>query len=642
MTTRSAPMAALPRPVGAVSRGSEGERPVHGDARLAAAADAATWGALPALSMVGAFGVLAVACAYTAARAGMAWAPPLFWAGVLVLVVPLALRLGSATAARRERIGLVAVLGLGMYLVKVLHSPVAFTTHDELLHWRTASDITRSGHLYLPNSLLPVSPLYPGLENVAAALVGLGGLTIFQAGVAVVGAARLVLVLALYLFYEEIGRSARLAGLATLLYMANPHLVFFDAQFAYESLALPLAVACLLVTARRARARHGGRLGLTLVALLALGAVVVTHHVTTYVLVAFLLLWGAAALARRASARERRVLGELALLALVASLAWLIYVASLTASYLAPNLSGGVNELVRIITGEATGRQLFRASAGQVNPLWERLTGVAAVALILLGLPFGLWRIWRWRRCVETVVLALAVGALAYPASLAFRFTQVGAELSGRTSPFLFVAIAFVLATALADRRFERGYAWGGAALFAGAVAVLFVGGMILGRGPSALALPGPYAVAADARSIEPQSVAAAEWARLALGPDNRVAADRTNRLLLGSYGEQRAVTGLEEGRSVSAVFFARTIGPDERALLRAAGVRYLVVDHRLSRGLPQFGIYFEPGEPNEFQHTAPISPAALAKFDGLPGVHRLFDSGDIVIYDVEVLAGEP
>lgn len=622
--------------------GRQGTELPPDSASPAAPPRAVAWGALPALSLVSACGVLLVACAYTAARFSLAWASPLFWGGVLVLFVPLAARLGTSAASWQERLGLVLVLGSGLYLVKVLRSPVAFTSHDELLHWRTANDIVQSTHLYGRNSLLPVSPLYPGLENVTAALVSLGRLPIFSAGVIVIGVARLVLVATLFLFYREIGRSARVAGLAALLYMANPHFVFFDAQFAYESLALPLAAVCLLAAARCARARDGRRLGLTLAALLALGAVVITHHVTTYALTAFLLLWTAMTVVMRRAGRERSVLPGLTALAVVMGLAWLIYVASLTVGYLAPNLSSALGEIIQIITGEVTARRLFRAESGLVNPLWERLTGFAAVGLILLGLPFGLWRIWRRRRRADAVVLALAVGALAYPASLAFRFAKFGAEVSSRTSPFLFVSIAFVLAVGGAELWLYRGRHRQRAAAFAACATVVFLGGVIVGRGPSALALPGPYVVAADDRSIEAQGLAAAEWTRLVLGPGNRVASDRVNRLLLGSYGGQAVATALTDGVNVYPVFFSRVVDREDRELLRRGAVRYLVVDRRLSAGLPQFGIYFEPGEPGEFQRRIPLDPAALAKFDGLPGVHRLFDSGDIVIYDVGALAGEP
>jgi hypothetical protein len=602
---------------------------------------AASWGQLPALSLLGACGLLLVALANNGARLGAAWSDVLFWAGLLLLFVPAAMRLIAPDAERPERLGLVALVGMGLYLVKLLHSPLSFTFSDELQHWRTASDIIESGYLFAENPLLPVSSLYPGLESITVALAELGGFSLFTAGVVVLGAARLVGMLALFLFYEQVGRSARLAGIAALLYVANPNYLFFDAQFAYESLALPLTLLVLFAAVRRAYAPDGDAVGLTLISLLGLAAVVITHHVTTYALLAFLAVWALLASLR---ARDRRAEAHprgLALLALVASLTWLVYAATLTAKYLFPQLGGSLTQLIQLIAGEAVGRELFRSPAGQVSPLWERLIGYAAVVLILLGLPFGLRQLWRRQRG-NPLALTLAAGALAYPASLAMRLTERGAEAANRGAAFLFVAIAFVLASWLVEQPFglRLGQKW--LPVACAWATIIFLGGVTVGWPPPWARMPGPYLPAADTRSIESQGLAAAEWTRALLGPDNRLIADRTNRLLMGAFGEQRPVTGYADKVQISQVFFAPQLGPAERQILRTGRVRYLVVDRRLSAGLPAAGVYFERGEVPGDVHTAPIDPAALAKFDTLAGVSRLFDSGDIVIYDLGALAHEP
>jgi Gpi18-like mannosyltransferase len=58
------------------------------------------------------------------------------------------------------------------------------------------------------------------------------------------------MILSLFLFYEQVTRSSRMAGMATLIYMANPHFLFFDAIYSYETLALPLALFMLYILAR--------------------------------------------------------------------------------------------------------------------------------------------------------------------------------------------------------------------------------------------------------------------------------------------------------------------------------------------------------------------------------------------------------
>lgn len=592
------------------------------------------WGWVPALSVVTACGLLAIAIADTGARNRDSWAYPLFWAGLLALFIPVAARLISSGASRHERISLVLLLGIALYLVKVLYSPKIFTLMDESAHWRTLSDITRGGYLFRPNPLLPVSALYPGLETVTAALASLGGLSSFVAAKIVVGTGRILIVLALFLLYEQASGSSRTAGIAVLLYAANPGFLLFDSQFAYESLALPMAALALFLIARRTVSPARSLLGLTVAALLVLGDVVLTHHVTSYMLAAFLSLWGAVTIGQRLRGDATHLgPGGPALLLVVGALSWLIYVASLTIGYLSPQIQGAVAELIRLIGGEVSSRQLFRNYTGSVAPPWERVMAFASVLLLLLGLPFGLWQLWRKHRA-RTLALALAVAALAYPASLAARFTVYGAEAANRSSEFIFVALAFVVAVGSVEFGLAASRQWGvRPLLFLVGATVIFTGGVIVGN-PAWARMPGPYLVGADTRSIDRQGIETAEWTRAFLGPGNRIVSDRTNETLLGTYGYQRPVTAYGDREPAYLVFLANEVGPNEWAVVRHAQVRYIVVDERMSTALPLIGVYYEVGEPGTYHRTTPIDAGALAKFDYVPELSRLYDSGAIVIYD--------
>jgi len=599
------------------------------------------WGWCPAVGLLAALGLLILACANTAARHGAAWPWNGFWVGLLLIFVPIAARLLSSSANRQERLGLAALLGVGLFLVKVLQYPTDFRYADELMHWRTADDILQMGRLHRPNPVLPVSPLFPGLENLTTAVASLSGLSIFAAGTIVLGVARLTLVLALFHLYESISGSARVAGLGVLLYAANPNFLFFGVQFAYESLALPLTTVALFALVRRDR-RDGSMLPSTVLACLALAAVVTTHHVTTYMAVLVLGLWALVdAIFRRWRAPGRLDPVGMLVILVVAGAAWLIFAANLVVGYLAPKISKSAEELLRFMAREESGRELFQAVGGELPPLWERLAGFGATGLTLLVLPPGLLVLWvRHRR--TSAALALGCLALAYPGSLALRFTSTGAELANRATSFLFLALAFVLALTFAAAAQLRPFRGLGRAVLVGWIAVIFVGGPIVGWARWAR-LPGPYLVSADARSIEAESLAAAHWARAVLGPNNRMAADRANRLLMLSYGRQFTTTSLSSGGiNVGWVYFAREIRPKEREMLRKLRVDYLLVDQRLTQGLPQSGTYFERGEPNSKTHTQPMDPGMLAKFDHLDGVSRLYDSGNIQIYDVRGYLRDP
>lgn len=108
--------------------------------------------------------------------------------------------------------------------------------------------------------------------------------------------------------------------------------------------------------------------------------------------------------------------------------------------------------------------------------------------------------------------------------------------------------------------------------------------------------------------------------------------------MLLHTFGDQRVVTSLDDKVDVASVFFSPNLGPAEIATLRSARVHYLVVDLRLSTSLPLEGFYFESDEPDAFHHRSPISRTALTKFNAIPQINRVFDSGNIVMYDTGVL----
>jgi len=258
----------------------------------------------------------------------------------------------------------------------------------------------------------------------------------------------------------------------------------------------------------------------------------------------------------------------------------------------------------------------------------------SSVSLILLGLPFGLLCLWQRYR-YHTLLCTLGIASLFYPISHVFRFTNFGSEITDRAAAFLFIPIACVLAIFITQFWPVRRLSWKQTSLITCLLSVVFLGGAILGAGPPWQLLPGPYLVAADARSIEPEGIQTAIWARSYLGPNNRVATDRTNQILMTTYGDQYIVTSLTDNKDVTPIFFSSRLGPDEVSILQLARVPNPIVDLRLGAALPALGFYFEPGEPGSFQHTTPISREALTKFSTIPQINRVFDSGDIVIYDV-------
>lgn len=598
-------------------------------------AEANFW--FPVLALLAGFALVVVAGADTAARSGRFWAEPLFWSGLLLLFVPCALRLFSLEASRRERLGVVSLLGAALYVVKLLHDPAQFSFFDEYSNWRTASDILSFHHLYSLNPIEPINARFPALGVLTSSLSSVSGMSLFHSGAFVLGAARLILVVALFLLFERVSGSHRVAGVAVLLYLTNPNFLFFDAQFGYESLSLPICFLALTVAFERATSLKTGRMGLTIVSAFLVSAVVITHHLTTYAMIVFFLAWAAWAVV----VGPRSSWGwpaSLALVAAVESGLWIAYIAAPVVGYLITPLSAAIGGIVDVLARRSHTKKLNHSYTGATDALWTQMISYLSVLFALAVLPVGLWRIVRRYRHIA-LALVLAAVSLTYPASLALRFTPQGTETSNRASEFVFVGLGFVLAVAAVEVWGTRRSRWLSLG-FALWTSVLFVGGIEVGWSASAL-LPYSYSAGADLpRALNEESLQAALWASRHLGAGNRILTDRVNRQLMGSYGHQNPQIGVSNGHSIGTLFFLRRFDSVAKSIIHGDAIRYVVVDLRLSRVLPIGGYYFDHDEPGALKHRHPIKLSALTKFNHVPGVSRVYSSGNIAIYDVGRFGG--
>ena len=592
------------------------------------------------VALIAAVGVLLAAAAYTAGRLGQAgapWADRLYWLGQLLILTPVAARLLSRRPlGAGETMTLIVVLTVAEYLVKVCYSPVAFTYTDELMHWRTATDILQTGRLFTGNNLLPISPYYPGLEEVTTALASVTGLSVFTSGLIVVGLAHLLFVGILFVLFRQVSGSHRIAGVALLLYASESLFQSFDSMFIYQTLALPFFGLTLLAVGRLAAPRAADRrAGCFTIAAMSVFAVVMTHHVTSFLLVATLEVITLGAML----ARDRRLAAWasiVALLSAAAFAAWIVLVAPSTVGYLQPVAHGAWQGLLSILGGLHGAPPAFSAANG---PLENQALSAAAVLIMSALVPVGWWQVWRrYRR--QPWVVALAIGAVSWYAIVAVRlFVADGSELAGRASTFVFVPASFMAALAVI-RLTDNCLRWPVirqnmrrapvvVAVAVGAALVLVLNGMVNGWPPYWERLPGPFQVAGGERSVGPEQIASADWALAALGPGNRFATDEGDLPVLGSYGDQNPVS--DDGFLYTSPRFTQAAAQQ----VQAQSIQYVLVDRRLSEMLPASGQYF-PVDPNVGRYTRPLPRAGLTKFSHVPGVARIYDSGNIVVYDLQ------
>jgi hypothetical protein len=580
-------------------------------------------------------GVFIASAAYTVGRLGYAasaWADRAYWLGQALVVVPAAIRLlGRRRLTANETATLIVILTLAEYLLKICYSPTGFTFADELLHWRSTVNVLATGKLSTVNYGLPVSPHYPGLEEATTALISVTGLSIFDAGLIIAGLAHLVFICLLYLIYGVIGRSYRVAGIAVLIYYSTPDLTSFNSMYVYETLALTfLSLSVLAAWRAVTREPVAERVGWFILSSLSILATVITHHVTSYVLAATLVLISLTSLFAR-SARTAATVGALALIAVSAVACWIIFAAPDTLSYFRPTVQGIIQGIIALENGGSS-----HARSTSAEPFGNQLLEGAAILLITVLLPVGWWQVWRQNRR-HPWFLAMAVGSLGWFAALATRVGIAdGQEIAGRTATFIYIPVSFMVALALVRLvnvfLSRRGGVTAIAVAAVGTLALLF-DGLANGWPPYWERLPGPHQVAGFERSVGPEEIATANWTLSELGPGNRIAADSGIYPVLAGYGDQNPL------QSVAYLYTSPAFTALVTKRVRVQDVQYVLVDWRLSTSLPASGSYF-PGGPASSNHPIPL--ADLEKFGDLPGVARIYDSGDIVIYDLQGLKYGP
>lgn len=612
---------------------------------------------LVACSSLG-LGSLAIADSLSRQGYGYGTTSVFFWFGLLLIFVPTASRVLMRSVDRRERLALVILLGIALYGVKVLRSPDGFTFVDEYIHLRNTEDILRTHHVFGLNPLLPTAAYYPGLAAVTAGLVNITGLSTFVSGLIVIGLARILISACFYLIAERVTRSDRAAACASLIYAANPMFLFWSSSFAYEDLALPLAAFAIWWLGRT---RSQTNRLVPVVTTISIIAVTVTHHVVGFALSALLGIWWLVdRLTHRASTRQHS-LGPMALVAGSATLIWFFFVARPAASYLITNnLVPAVQQTASLVFGHRAARHLY-TSGGYVSPKWETLAGFAGVGLLVLALPPALYAAWRiafrgdgmgrrWH-LQGRVPLAIATAvAIAYPFSLLPRLTTDGVAISGRSSEYIFTGLGCLLGLLAEDptwwprrgpryrrrvestTRKERSLLGGWRRTFAAtcAVTVVFVGNVTIGtafyeRMPESPNPQGyPWTVQADV-------VNASNWAREHLGINQRFGASSIDSLALVTNGDEITVPE----SSVWPIFFADRMNNTVVHYIRTEKVRYLLVDWRMTLGVPPSpGYYFSPQEPDAGQYRQPFPAVALRKFTS-NCTRLIYHSGEVQIFDV-------
>jgi hypothetical protein len=168
---------------------------------------------------------------------------------------------------------------------------------------------------------------------------------------------------------------------------------------------------------------------------------------------------------------------------------------------------------------------------------------------------------------------------------------------------------------------------------------IVYMGGAMLGAGPNWGILPGPYLVSAEARTQDPETLAAVRWAAAHLPAGSRIAADRIPADLLASQARLWPVISPEHSLVSTWLYFPDTWGPQQTTIVKGLHIGYVYVDQRLADSPPLDGYYFYPGETLRPRR---ITVADLTKFSHVHGLKLVYRHGPVTIYDTAGLGVAP
>ena len=534
-----------------------------------------------------------------------------------------------------HQLAALGALGIGMYLPSYLRNPAYPIFQDELFHIQTLQLMRDYGTTHIPLTNFPIAGAYPGLELAGLAIMGASGLPI--------DAVVRLLPIAFHIFIPVVAyialRSCKLrpgvAFFGALVYMANWGYYWFHTTFSYESLGVLLFLLVATFAVRLTEPHAGARVATTIAVLLSGVAVVVTHHVSSLIAVALLAaLTVAFAIV---GGRRRSPLIDLTLFGLVVWIGWLVYAATGTIAYLGGNFADRITNLLALFHGSSNStRDLFWNSSVPVpEKLVSYLFPVIVAALIGLGLyRQGLHIVRGWRAGrrldISAARLALAVlGPLFWLATAPGVLTRT-ADVIYRSWSFVFLGVALFAAIGVAPwLQIGRRGAWL-------AQTLTYLTGACCWRGASssratrraASDLRGPLVGWPGGLHRRPGE--RSHWLEGNTGRFHLVIGDSASAVAFAAWGMQRTNQG------VWPIFY--TTDPQfAQESTDAMRADFVAVDLRDSRYLPRYGFYFDSFEFLDLKgevSTGQLLPLAdLQKFDRMPALRRIYDNGDIVLY---------
>lgn len=591
-----------------------------------------------------AIGVCLIAIAYTLSRASTPGGVFILFVGQLTLFGAPLVYVVFGNWSNTIGATVVGALALANFLVMQLYDPLSFTFGDEFIHLQTLDNLLKSHLLFTSNSILPVSPEYPGLELVAAVVHDLSGLSPLISADICLGAYHLGLCLLVYATIRLVVDSSRWATLGFLIYTLNPQFQFIDSYFTYTSIGLLFYVACiycaihLIVSSNNSWRWICG-------AIIFGTCCIVSHHVTSYLLLLTLLVITVVCIYLLGTGAAYP-LASILIINVIICIVWTLAVGKDVMPYLSQSFTallgiGGAQHVNAALHGPLDLPSLFRVPYSLPSGKSRALEYLGALisAACLSGSLYVIYRS-RIEDGRRVVMSSMAICSLGYYGLLALRVVAAsGAELASRSYVYILLPVGCVIAVAMEEiqkgrqvRLHIRRPLWltgvGSASVIAAACCV-WIGTFESSWPPAYARLPGKYVPGAWDRSISPAVLSAARWAGSNLPVGSNYVADQMTAAVFGGFWNATPIASI-----APQVFFARSVDSYVRSDIYNYDVQYIVLNFAMSESLPGGGSYFQ-SDPFAYRYRSPIPLSDLTKFTSWRDASVVYSNGEIAIVKV-------
>ena len=595
-----------------------------------------------------------------------------FWIGIASLVfstLVLGTREWMSTTGRTV---VLVAYGAALFIPKFFMSVSGPVYFDEYGQWRQANDLVRTGVVFAPNPYQPILRYFPGLSVMTVAVHELTRLSTWYSGQLLVLVAHCSVLVTMFWIAETVGLSRRTSFLVAMVYSVNPGYLYFDTQYAYESLALPLAFFTILTVLEvLTSTRRKQAVWWTIAGCASACLCFTTHHISS-------IFMGAICLALTFRLRPRpqvdpsradalgwepsmdgfskRCAWVITLFAFGGTILWLVAVAPSTFGYIGPNITTGIQGLIHLVapTAQKVGAKAgtHKLFSGSKAPTYEIAAGfVSPLAIVVVFLLVV--RQYAWfpagdlRRTAPVVgllgrepsveparhrLLLLSFGVTGvYLASLLMAFTAGGGQGAHRSWSFTYLGVAvtagYFFEHVLRPREWRPPFRPSTLGIIGILLFGLLMGNVAAGQNID-YRFPGPYRFGSDTRSGSPELNALVVWLDAHAPPGSAVITDRFTQERITGYSDL-VVPSPDQSQAFAIYGQGNQYPVDNPRFVADNPFRYFVLDKRI--------LTMTPEDPF-FQGAQGLGAISRSALTALPGsnLQLVYESPNYEVFRIE------